>query len=586
MMTQKGHRLDNSVHRDKRKAAADFIVEYLIHKGITDVFGYPGGMVTYLMDSFSRHSDCISAHVTYHEQGAAFAACGYAQASGKAGVAYATSGPGATNLITGICNAYFDSIPTLFITGQVNANEAKGGYGVRQRGFQETDIVSMVKPVTKYAVYVEKVGSLPGELEKAYSMATTGRKGPVLLDIPMNVFREQVEVSGATAQEQEAPRDIADVVESASAAVRHSVSPVLLIGAGVKAAGCEEGVRKAAKRLGIPVVSSMIAFDVMQDDPHYYGFIGAYGTRAANFIAAKSDLVISVGSRMDIRQVGFHREGFAPDAKIIRFDVDPGELDYPVHANEAQFCMDMESTVRVLEALEGGRDYGAWISVCDEIRRLLSAIDKDSAGRMMESVGEGIPEDAVITTDVGQNQVWVAQALKVKSGQKVLFSGGHGAMGYSLPAAIGACYGSGKKPVYCITGDGGLQMNIQELQFIAREHLPIKIVVLNNNALGMIRHFQEMYFDGRYFQTRPEGGYVAPDFARIAEAYGIRSKRVEADRMEGYALTDDAPELLEVLIHGDTYVLPKLEFGKPNQDQEPLIDRDLYERIMKMQPGA
>jgi len=194
MMTQKGHRLDNSVHRDKRKAAADFIVEYLIHKGITDVFGYPGGMVTYLMDSFSRHSDCISAHVTYHEQGAAFAACGYAQASGKAGVAYATSGPGATNLITGICNAYFDSIPTLFITGQVNANEAKGGYGVRQRGFQETDIVSMVKPVTKYAVYVEKVGSLPGELEKAYSMATTGRKGPVLLDIPMNVFREQVEV--------------------------------------------------------------------------------------------------------------------------------------------------------------------------------------------------------------------------------------------------------------------------------------------------------------------------------------------------------------------------------------------------------
>lgn len=585
-LTQKGHVSNQSPQRSGRVAAADFIVEYLISKGITDVFGYPGGMVTYLMDSFSRYSGWISAHVTYHEQGAAFAACGYAQTSGRLGMAYATSGPGATNLVTGICNAYFDSIPTLFITGQVNANEAKGGYGVRQRGFQETDIVSMVKPVTKYVAYVEHVEALPGELEKAYDIATTGRKGPVLLDIPMNVFREKVETSEVTVHEQEVPRRIADAVGSVSSAIHQSAAPVFLIGAGVKAAGCEERVRMAVARLGIPVISSMVAFDVMQDAPRYYGFIGAYGTRAANFIAAKSDLIISIGSRMDIRQVGVHREGFAPNAKIVRFDVDCGELDYPVHADEAQFCMDMESTISVLEAVESDRDYRPWIAVCDEIHRLLSTIDKNSTGRLMESVGEGIPENAVITADVGQNQVWVAQSLKVKTGQRVLFSGGHGAMGYSLPAAIGAYYGSGKRPVYCITGDGGMQMNIQELQFIAREHLPIKIIVLNNGALGMIRHFQEMYFGGRYFQTKPEGGYTAPDFSRIAEAYGIRGRRVEADGTTGYAFRDDGPELLEILINEDTYVFPKLEFGKPNQDQEPLIDRNLYEKIMDMKLKA
>lgn len=573
------------VQTHKRQIAADFIVEYLAHKGITDVFGYPGGMVTHLMDSFLRHSDSISAHVAYHEQGAAFAACGYAQASGKLGVAYATSGPGATNLVTGICNAYFDSIPALFITGQVNADEAKGAYGVRQRGFQETDIVSMVKPVTKYAAYVGKAESLSGELEKACGIAMAGRKGPVLLDIPMNVFREEVEVLGLETHGQKAPQGILDAAESVSSAFRQSVSPVLLIGAGVKAAGFGERIRRAVKRLGVPVISSMIAFDVMQNDPHYYGFIGAYGMRAANFIAAKSDLVISIGSRMDIRQVGFHREKFAPGARIIRFDVDSGELGYPVHADESQFCMDMESTATVLETADSGRDYSSWISVCDEIQRLLPAADKGSTGRIIERIGEGIPEGAVITTDVGQNQVWVAQSLKVKPGQKVLFSGGHGAMGYSLPAAIGACYGSGKRPVYCITGDGGMQMNIQELQFIARERLPVKVIVLNNDALGMIRHFQEMYFDGRYFQTKPEGGYTAPDFARIAEAYGIRGRRVGADKAD-FALRDDEPELLEVLIDEDTYVFPKLEFGKPNQDQEPLIDRGLYDRIMGMRPDA
>jgi len=199
----------------------------------------------------------------------------------------------------------------------------------------------------------------------------------------------------------------------------------------------------------------------------------------------------------------------------------------------------------------------------------------------VKTLSESIPDNTIVTTDVGQNQVWVAQSFALKDNQKVLFSGGHGAMGYSLPAAIGAYYGSEGKEVFCFAGDGGMQMNIQELQYIVREKLPIKVIVFNNNALGMIRHFQEMYFDSRFYQTKPEGGYSAPDFARIAEAYGIPSESVEIQET-GVVKWNNGPELKQILIHEDTYVIPKLEFGKPNQDQEPLIDRELYARIMEL----
>ncbi len=569
--------------------ASDYIVEFLIEKGITDVFGYPGGMVTQLMDSFGKYTDRISAHVTYHEQAAAFAACGYAQTSGKPGVAYATSGPGATNLVTGIANAYFDSIPTIFITGQVNSNESKGNYNVRQKGFQETDIVSIVKPITKYAVYIENAEDIPNELNKSYEITMSGRRGPVLLDIPMNVFKAEIEVPIRT----EIPKnlevhtmkdaEIEIVVDQINQALNESSSPVVLLGAGVKSLNLGEKIRSEINRIGLPVVSSMIAFDVMKDDENYYGFLGAYGTRTANFIVAKSDLIVSIGSRLDIRQVGYNREAFAPNAKILRFDVDSGELEFRVHRDEKQICCELDSVVCAIKEVKP-RNYSSWKAICDEIRSLLKDADNNHIGNMIENLSKQIPDDVIITTDVGQNQVWVAQYFKLKPHQRVLFSGGHGAMGYSLPAAIGAYYGSGKKPVYCVTGDGGLQMNIQELQFIAREQLPIRIIVLNNNALGMIRHFQEMYFESRFIQTKPEGGFTSPDFSKIAEAYGIKSKTIESNDFNDIEWSDK-PELLQIMIRENTYVTPKLEFGKPNQDQEPLIDRVLYERIMKMKQG-
>lgn len=567
---------------------SDYIVEFFIQNGITDVFGYPGGMVTQLMDSFRKYDDKIHAHVTYHEQAAAFAACGYAQTSGKPGVAYATSGPGATNLITGICNAYFDSIPCIFITGQVNTNESKKGYAVRQRGFQETDIVSMIKNVTKYSVYVDNPHEIRYQLEKSYNEAVSGRKGPVLLDIPMDIFRAEIEPDELIPYVSATNRFLSDsdIYDVLLNLIRKAKRPIILYGYGVKDVGCKDLACEVARKLHMPIVTSMLAIDIVGNDVLNMGFIGAYGNRAANFAVAKSDLVISMGARLDVRQVGAHRQAFAPGANIVRIDIDKGELSYPVHENEVQINTSVETALNVLLKISENSEcpHIKWLEVCKKLQTELDGIDMRLPNQIIDEIGRNIPNDVIITTDVGQNQVWVAQSFPCKDNQQILFSGGHGAMGYSLPAAIGAYYGSGKKPVYCITGDGGLQMNVQELQFLTREQIPVKIIVLNNRALGMIRHFQEMYFDSKFFQTKLEGGYSSPDFVRVAEAYGIHGCKI-GERLTGQAkdlLHDSYPALVEVEIFEDTYVFPKLEFGKPNQDQEPLLGREKYKELMEL----
>lgn len=566
--------------------ASDYIVEYFIEKGITDVFGYPGGMVTHLMDSLSKYRDKIKAHCTYHEQGAAFAACGFAQVSGKVGIAYATSGPGATNLITGICNAYMDSIPTLFITGQVNSFEQKGELKVRQRGFQETDIVSMVKSITKYAVSVNDANKLKWYMDKAFYISQEGRKGPVLLDIAMDVMRAEIQPSQQKSFCYEMTSNILNHEEKTKVdlCIKKAKRPVFLLGKGIL---LDDTLRNAMNTLGIPIVTSMIAVDMAGGLRNFYGFIGAYGNRAANFIIAKSDLVISLGARLDVRQVGAKRENFAPHADILRIDIDSTELEYKLHKKEFSVCADAHYVAEyICDLVRKERyEYSSWLTICNYIWKTLLNYDVLKANQMIEKISEElIPEQSVITTDVGQNQVWIAQSFKVKRGQRILFSGGHGAMGYSLPAAIGACIAN-RNPVYCFSGDGGFQMNMQELQFIVREHLPVKIFVFNNQSLGMIRHFQEMYFGGTYYQTKEEGGYSTPDFEKIAGAYDISYRRVE-DMMSVFELKEilqnDEACLVELRLEEDTYVFPKLEYGKPNQDQEPLIDRTIYNELMEL----
>lgn len=564
---------------------SDYIVQFLIEKGITDAFGYPGGSVTNLMDSFHKKEELISAHVVYHEQAAAFAACAYAEITGLPGIAYATGGPGATNLITGIGHSYYDSIPVIFFTGNVNTYEAKGNRHLRQRAFQESDIISVVRPLTKFCAYVSKAEDICYYLEKAYSIAMDGRRGPVLLDLPMDVQRAQIDEGLLLGYEdsQNQTYDRKDAfAEKLEELLSESKSPCIILGNGVKSAHGIELAGKAIANLKIPYVTSMISFDVLADNPYYYGFLGTYGMREANFVAAKSDLVISLGSRMDIRQVGAIRENFAKDAVIVRVDIDAEELKYKVHDDEYSFCLTAEDALTVMAELKTDQKHSHWLSVCRQIREKLIGYDDSLPNEYIRRISNLIPENSVIATDVGQNQVWVSQSFKIKKGQRVLFSGGMGAMGYALPAAIGAYYGSRGEKAICICGDGGLQMNIQELQYLAREKIPVKIIVLNNNALGMIRHFQEMYFDSCYYQTNPSGGFSSPDFDGIAKAYGLNhaiiSSPEDVEKFRGLIL-DDFPALIEIRIFEDTYVLPKLEFGKPNQDQWPQLNRELYQRL-------
>lgn len=565
---------------------SDYIVEYLISQGVEHVFGYPGGMVTHLIDSLSKYDKQIAAHVMYHEQGAAFAACGYAQTSGKTGVAYATSGPGATNLITGICNAYMDSIPTLFITGQVNSFEQKGNLRLRQRGFQEADIVSMVTECTKYAARINDPKRIKYELQKAMYIANEGRKGPVLLDIAMDVTRSDVvpEEIEAFVKPIETSCDISmELLSELQREIGEAKMPVLIVGNGLERSSRNFGLINS---VGIPVVTSMIAVDFKSSLERCYGFIGAYGDRVANFLVAKSDLIITIGARLDIRQVGANRERFAPAARIVRIDIDAEELAYKVHKNELAIVADAERALGQIAAIFAStkKNYARWIEVCEYIRNRLIGMDKGIPNTYVCEISKKMKANTIVTTDVGQNQVWVAQSFVSGFGQRVLFSGGDGAMGYSLPASIGAALASGST-VYSFNGDGGIQMNIQELQTIVREQLPVKIIVLNNNSLGMIRHFQEMYFDSNYFQTVPEGGFLTPDFTKIAKAYGVDTVSVRTlDELCNIdsLFENDKPCLIEVSLDNDTYVFPKLQFGKPNQDQEPLIDRNLYFELMEV----
>ncbi len=559
----------------------DYIVKYLEQKEITDVFGYPGGMVTYLMEAFS-HAKEIRAHVNYNEQASAFAACGYAQASGKTGIAYATSGPGATNLVTGICNAYFDSIPTVFLTGQVNTYEAKTAEGMRQKGFQETNIISLVQNVTKYSEYVDDAKKIKYCLDKAFAYANSGRKGPCLLDIPMNIQRTEIETDDLEEfQMEEKKRNSFGIQQELLESLRTSKRPIILFGNGINIAGVKNEFQQFIHKAGIPAVSSMLAVDVLPyDDPNYFGFIGSYGHRYANYCIYNCDLLLTFGTRLDNRQTGVDTSSFTKAKKIIRFDIDPNEFNNRIQTGEYDYQIDLKDILLCLMEIAEDipkEQFEAWMDQCTFYKQKLYGIDDMEWNGWIAKLGSIIPDDVVITTDVGQNQVWLAQSFPTKRRQQILFSGGHGAMGYSLPAAIGAYYALGK-PVYCFTGDGGLQMNIQELQYIVREKIPVKIIVLNNNALGMIRHFQEMYFAGNYSQTIHGRGYSSPDFIKIGAAYGLHTycaETVTAIEDLKQILLDDEAVIVEVVFDQATYVFPKLAVNQPICKQEPPLEESL-----------
>lgn len=597
----------------------DYIVEFLARKGIHDFFGYQGTMIAHFVDSVEKNPDTVN-HSCYNEQGASFAACGYAQAKDGCACAYATSGPGAVNLLSGVANAYFDSLPVIFLTGQLNTYEYAGIPGLRQQGFQEIDIISMAKPVTKYCVQIREPENIVEELNKAWTIANTGRKGPVLIDLPMNIQRSEVEhpvyemdiektdeINGTAAENSETAmqgiRQVpgAEAAQAVREALMRSRRPAIIMGHGVDSRESQEGLLKFAQQYQIPVITSVLARSVIPyDHPLNFGCIGgAYGHRYANMIAnAKSDLLLCFGISLGTRQIGVKVHEFAKNAEIIRIDIDPYNLQRNIHeegAREQKFCVNTSEVIRELcknpvdpvDIPQPVRDE-RWISVCRTIREKLQEVDDSTPerypNRMIAALSECLKDTSAVAVDVGQHMVWCYQSFKNMQGQKLLFSGGHGAMGYALPAAIGAYYATGK-PVACICGDGAFQMNIQELQWVKRENIPVKMIVTNNGALGMIRHLQKDYFDCLFAGTTDGCGFSSCDFSRVAEAYGIPSMRIRNEEVQEKApgfLAEDGQRLLEIMMEHGTFAYPKTCLGEPIHNQQPYAPKAVYEQLLAL----
>lgn len=564
--------------------ASDYIAKFIELKGIAYVFELSGGMITHLLDSLNQVTS-IKVVTMHHEQSASFAADAFGRITGLPGVALATSGPGATNLLTGIASCYFDSSPAIFITGQVNLHEQKGNRSIRQLGFQETDIVSMAEPITKKCFRVTNVQDVPQILNDAFRIATEGRPGPILIDLPMNIQRENIDLLEIMFEDDILKHyskvDLLNELNNLSLSISSSKKPLILLGRGIKSSFSETELELFLQITKIPVVTTLLAIDALESkNEQKVGFIGSYGNRWANIAFGECDLLIVLGSRLDIRQTGADTK-FFEDRVIYHIDCEEGEIN-----NRIKNCIPVISDVKDFltqfnekfkdENFEKKTDWNIYINNLrskwpDTSELNTSGINPNV---FMHQLSKSSVNTKAYLADVGAHQMWAAQSIEISSKQLFLTSGGMGAMGFALPASIGACLALGLSPVVTIIGDGCMQLNIQELQTIVRNNLPIKVVVMNNENLGMIRQFQDSYFESRYQSTW--WGYSAPDFEKIGIAYGISSKTVVdeseiADALDWMWNTENElkPILLQVMIDPHTNTYPKIAFGKPITEMEP-----------------
>ncbi|PWK21408.1 acetolactate synthase-1/2/3 large subunit [Arcicella aurantiaca] len=563
--------------------ASDYIAKFIELKGIGYVFELSGGMITHLLDSLNQVTS-IKVVTMHHEQSASFAADAYGRVTGLPGVALATSGPGATNLLTGIASCYFDSSPAIFITGQVNLHEQKGNRSIRQLGFQETDIVSMAEPITKKCFRVENVNDIPQILNEAFRISTEGRPGPILIDIPMNIQRENIPLAEIIFDCEDKNLNYnleLSKLNELSVSISTSKKPLLLIGRGIKSSFSDDELKIFLQLTKIPVVTTLLAIDSLDSvNEQKIGFIGSYGNRWANIAFGECDLLIVLGSRLDIRQTGADTK-FFEDRIIYHIDCEEGEIN-----NRVKKCVPIVSDVKVFlnqfnqkfqrEIFQKKSD---WYNYIEDLRfKWPDTRELNTAGInpnvFMHQLSKASVATKAYLADVGAHQMWAAQSIEINNKQLFLTSGGMGAMGFALPASIGACLALNVSPVVTIIGDGCMQINIQELQTIVRNKLPIKIVVMNNQNLGMIRQFQDSYFESRYQSTW--WGYSAPDFEKVAMAYGIPAKTVtnELEILEAvnWMWNEEnlsLPVLLQVMIDPHTNTYPKIAFGKPITEMEP-----------------
>lgn len=505
---------------------SEYIIKRIELENIDVIFGYQGGNITYFFDALYKSN--IRFVETKHEQAAAFAANSYAQITGKVGVAASSSGPGATNMITGIANAYYDSIPCVFFTGNVSTGSMLKSKCFRQNAFQEADIVSMVKNITKYTKTILHTNEVAFEVEKAFAIAKEGRPGPVLLDIPHDIQRSELDedVSYIKIDNLNRKKEIKFDINKIMNLLEKANKPIILLGGGARDYDTVDTIKKMLNKYRIPVVTSLCGLDCIEHNhPCFIGMIGMYGNIYANLAIYNCDLLLILGSRLADRQNALYDIPIAPNAQIIHVDIDNNELyrvkrdKINIHGTIFDFINNL-----IIKSNDIQQMYTAWELEIQKWKLSFPSFIENSSeyyiNNFINDFSSIIEKNSVICSDVGQHQMSVAQSLKLKEGCKLLNSAGLGAMGYAIPAAIGAGFAIRQEMIYCFVGDGGFQMNLQELQTIVENKLSICIIVINNNSLGMIKAYQKANFKERYIGSVE--GYSVPSISKIAKAFNIK----------------------------------------------------------------
>ncbi|HCD43523.1 MAG TPA: biosynthetic-type acetolactate synthase large subunit [Lachnoclostridium sp.] len=549
----------------KTLTGAEIVIECLKEQGVDTVFGYPGGTILNIYDALYKHQDEITHILTSHEQGAAHAADGYARATGKTGVCLATSGPGATNLVTGIATAFMDSIPMVAITCNVAMNL------LGRDSFQEIDIAGVTMPITKYNFIVKDITKLADTIRRAFQIAQTGRPGPVLVDITKDVTAGTFEYESQTPEPIKRQEDTIteEDLETALQLIRKSQKPYIFVGGGAVAANASEELSSFAHKIQAPVADSLMGKGAFNGtDELYTGMVGMHGTKTSNFGITECDLLIVVGARFSDRVTG-NAAKFARKAKILQFDVDPAEINKNVKTF-ASVVGDVKVILKKLNARLDPINHEEWLAHIDRLKDMYPMrFDKSilTGPYIIEKIYEITQGDAIITTEVGQHQMWAAQFYQYKYPRSFLSSGGLGTMGYGLGASLGAKLGCKDKVVINVAGDGCFRMNMNEIATATRYNIPIIQVVLNNHVLGMVRQWQTLFYGKRYSHTVLNDQV---DFVKVAEGLGAKAYRVTSkDEFESVlreAIELNVPVVIDCQIHCDDKVFPMVSPGAPIQD--------------------
>ena len=594
---------------------SDFVASFIANQHVKHIFLLPGGGNMHLIDSVGKEPR-LTTVACLHEQAAAIAADGYAQASGNLGVALVTTGPGGTNTITGVAGAWVESVPLMILSGQVKRPDLKPDPRMRMLGFQEIDIVTIVRSITKYAVTVTEPDSILYHLEKAVFLARSGRPGPVLIDLPLDVQAAEIDPTNLkkfipTEEPGESMRsNLKEAVHQTLQILSHAERPVVLAGNGIRISKAEELFKKIIEKLNLPVLTTWKACDLLAEDhSQFYGRPGTVAQRGANFIQQNSDCIIALGCRLDFGQIGYAQETFAREARKIIVDIDGLEflkfrfnVDVKAVGSAADFLTELNQQVDditfpkwtswherctywknrypvVLPEYKNMKDYVSTYVLVDEISNQLTG------------------NDVLVPCSSGSGADITSQSFRVKKGQRVLNSPGLGSMGFGVPQTIGACLASGNRRTICINGDGGFQLNIQELQTIKRLNVPIKFFYLNNQGYLSIKNTQNNYFNGRLVATDASSGLTLPDIRKVASAYGIASNRIESHLQlkagVAEALKSNEPFICEVMIDPNEQVAPKVKsmlgahgkmISKPLEDLAPFLDRKEFLENMIVTP--